>query len=127
MSTPKKGVAYDFSTGLGDSTDAGKFVINPTIAAGDFQVSKDGGTFANLATLPVVTPSGSRAVKVSLSATEMNADKVVVIAVDAAGAEWTEVFVFIDAPVSNVDDILKTSDLAAALVAIHLDHIFAVD
>lgn len=65
--------------------------VNPTIAAGDFKVSIDGGALANLATLPAVTPAGSTMVKFSLSAGEMNGDNITVVCLDAAGAEWCDV------------------------------------
>ena len=91
MSLPRKGIAYEFYITLIDTLDSTKFKVNPTIAAGDFQVSKDGGTFVNLATLPVVTPAGGRIVKISLSALEMDADNVNGQGVDVAGDEWQEV------------------------------------
>lgn len=109
MAEPVKGVAYDFPVGL-DSVLATGFQVNPTIAAGDFQISKDFGTFANLATLPVVTPPGSTSVKVSLSALEMTADKILILAKDTAGDEWDEMQAFIETPVStsqSVIDILE--------------------
>jgi len=109
VATPKKNTAYVFSVGLVDSTDAGVFLTNPTIAAGDFQVSTGFGALANLATLPAVDPANSGIVKISLSAAEMNADEVIVKGKDAAGAEWSDVHVHIDAPVSNIDDVV-TSD-----------------
>lgn len=105
MALPQKGVAYDFYTPLVSVANTPAFQVNPTIAAGDFKISKDGGSFNNLATLPVVTPAGSRMVKISLSATEMTADKVVVQCVDVAGAEWEETMHFIDVPLFNVDGV----------------------
>ncbi len=100
MSEPVKGVAYDFALGL-DAVLTTGFQANPTLAAGDFKISKDYGTFANLATLPIVAPASSTSVKISLSATEMDADKIVVFAQDQAGDEWNERRVFIDNPVAN--------------------------
>ena len=97
MAEPIKGIAYDFSIGL-DSVLGTGFQANPTLAAGDFTISKDNGAFANLTTLPVVTPSGSTSVLVSLSATEMDADKIVIFAQDQADDEWNEAQVFIDVP-----------------------------
>ena len=110
MALPKKGEAYVFYIGLTDSLDAEAFKANPTIAAGDFQISKDGGAFTNLTTLPSVDPAGSVGVKVSLSADEMSADKIQILAQDQAGDEWFEVLAFIDAPTGNIDtavDILE--------------------
>lgn len=109
MAEPLKGVAYEFPLGL-DSILGPGFQVNPTLQAGDFQISKDFGAFANLATLPVVTPAGSSSVKVNLSATEMTADKILIEAKDAAGSEWEEAQIFIDVPVANTQsavDILE--------------------
>jgi hypothetical protein len=109
MSSPKKNTAYVFYISLVDSADTGAFKASPTIAAGDFQVSGDGAAFADLATLPVVDPAGSIGVKVSLSAAEMNFDKIMVQCIDAAGNEWDDVLIFIDATVANVDDIASST------------------
>jgi hypothetical protein len=105
MAEPKSGVAYQLFVVLDSRAETG-FQVNPTIAAGDFQVSTDGGAFSNLDTLPVVTPAGSRTVQVDLSAAEMTGDKVTVLGVDAAGDEWSDIFVFIDAPEDTTDDIV---------------------
>jgi hypothetical protein len=100
----KKNTEYIFYISL-VSQSTGQFQANPTLAAGDFKVSKDGGALANLTTLPAVTPAASKAVKVTLSSTEMNADNVVVIGSDAAGAEWDDVFINIQTSVSQIDDL----------------------
>lgn len=69
----------------------GNFKANPTIAAGDFQVSKDGGALANLSTLPSVSPASSIWVKITLSATEKNADNVAVQCIDQTSPkEWAD-------------------------------------
>jgi hypothetical protein len=100
----KKNTEYIFYISL-VSQSTGQFQSSATIAAGDFKVSKDGGALANLTTLPAVTPAASKAVKVTLSSTEMNADNVVVIGSDAAGAEWDDVFINIQTSVSQIDDL----------------------
>ena len=86
---PKSGVAYIFYGCLVSQADTKLFKSTPTLAAGDFKVSIDGGAFANLATLPTNTP-GTYAVKFSLSAAEMTGDNILVVASDAAGAEWCD-------------------------------------
>ena len=86
---PKSGVAYIFYGCLVSQADTKLFKSAPTIAAGDFKVSIDGGAFANLATLPTNTP-GTFSVKFSLSAGEMTGDNILVVASDAAGAEWCD-------------------------------------
>lgn len=114
MAAPKKGVAYDFYDGVLSVGNSGTFQNNPTIATGDFKISKDDGAFTNLATLPAVTPAGSSTIKFSLSATEMNADKIAIQGIDAAGDEWTEFKAFIDNTVSNIDDLSLASALSTA-------------
>jgi len=112
MATPRRGVSYQFPMYLGDASDPDTFRVNPTIAAGDFQISKDGGAFVDLTNLPVVTPSGSIRVLISLSATEMTADKIDVVAIDVAGSEWQSLTAFIDAPIINETD----TDLRLTLI-----------
>ena len=82
-----KGVACIVHTGL-VSQATGNVQTNPTIAEGDFRISKYGGTLVNLATLPAVTPAGGKIVRISLSADEKNADRVNIVGSDQAGAEW---------------------------------------
>ncbi len=115
MSSPKRGVAYDFPIALVDSSDTGSFKASPTRAAGDFKISKDGGAYANLATLPTNVPAGSINVKIVLSATEMTADKITIQCIDAAGAEWDDVLIFIDATVANIDDVVRSTTPANTL------------
>ncbi len=110
MTLPVKGSTYSFDLALVNASAPTDFLANPTIAAGDFQVSKDGGAYANLASLPSISPSGSIQVVVSLSATEMTADKVSVKGIDVAGAEWRDVFIGIDIPVSTVDSLADSNN-----------------
>jgi len=85
-----KGQAYTFYVSLLSQADKDIFQVNPTLAAGDVKVSIDGGALNNLATLPVVTPAGSKLVKVDLSAEEMNGDHINVVFSDQAGDEWCD-------------------------------------
>ena len=87
---PVKNEDFNLYVSLQDLATTGKFKSNPTIAAGDFKVSKDGGALTNLTTLPAVTPAASVMLKLTLSATEMNADSVTVVGIDAAGSEWAD-------------------------------------
>ena len=107
MAEPVRATAYTFYVSVIDSADSTSFKLNPTIAAGDFKVSTDGSTFANLSTLPVVTPSGSIAILVSLSVLEMTGDKIVVRGIDVAGAEWDDIMIFVDVPTALPLDILE--------------------
>lgn len=88
---PVKNEDFIVYVALQDAEDSKSFRANPTIASGDFQISKDGGAFANLATLPAVTPASGVAVKITLSATEMNADNVVITGIDQTTTkEWSD-------------------------------------
>ncbi len=95
-SPPKKGEDWEIPIALEDATNPGFAKANPTLAAGDVKISKDGGAEANLATLPVVEPASSRGVKVVLSATEMTMDKGYVLFHDqTVPAEWNDLFISI--------------------------------
>jgi len=107
MSTPKKNTAYIFDIALVDVAGNAAFKSNPTIATGDFKVSTDNGALANLATLPAVNPASSIIVKVSLSASEMNGDKIMIQCIDAAGSEWGDAFIFLDTTTQTIDDMVN--------------------
>lgn len=87
---PVRGREYIFYLSLVDAADTTLFKANPTLASGDVKISKDGGAEANLGTLPTVTPASGRHVKVTVSATEMDADNVSIVFHDAAGVEWCD-------------------------------------
>lgn len=76
---PVRGEDFQTDIQLEDWQQPGRFAVDPTLAAGDVKVSKDGGALANITTLPSASPAGSVNVAVALSATEMTADKVTVI------------------------------------------------
>lgn len=106
MTLPVKNQAYIFYMALVDKLDPDTFKANPTIATGDFKVSTDGVAFANLTTLPVVDPSGSITVKITLSAAEMTGDKVNIQGIDVSGAEWQDTLAIIDVPEGSVETLL---------------------
>jgi hypothetical protein len=60
-------------------------------AAGDVKVSKDGGDFANITTLPSLVSAGKGLYLLSLSATEMEANHVFVRITDVAGGIFRDV------------------------------------
>lgn len=103
--TPKKGVEYIFYIGLTSQADTKLLQANPTIAAGDFKVSIDGGSFNNPSTLPAVTPASGKAVKCVLSTSEMNGDNIIFVASDAAGAEWCDQIINIQTSARQIDDL----------------------
>lgn len=103
--TPKRAAQYICYVGVADQANTKLLKANPTIAAGDFKVSVDGGAFANLATLPTVTPASGTAVKITLSASEMTGDNIVVACIDAAGAEWCDQLINIQTSARQIDDL----------------------
>jgi len=65
------------------------YKVNPTLAAGDVKISKDGGALANLATLPAVTPAGSTDVKITVSVAETQCKQGVITFIDQTSPkEW---------------------------------------
>lgn len=113
---PKRGVEYIFYVGLVSQADAKLLKANPTLAAGDVQISKDGGAFANLTTLPTVTPASGKAVKVTVSATEMTSDNVTIVFSDAAGAEWCDLIINIATAARQIDDLATPTNITAGTI-----------
>lgn len=103
--TPLKNIAFIMYIALPSQSNPNIFQSTPTLAAGDFKVSIDGGTLNNLTTLPTVTPASNKMVKVSLSSSEMNGDNITVVCSDAAGAEWRDVVINIQTSVRQIDDL----------------------
>lgn len=88
---PVRGEDFIFYVTLEDVANPGSIKLNPTIASGDFKVSKDDGALANLTTLPTVSPAASGWVKISLSVSEMTADNVKVQWIDQTSPkEWAD-------------------------------------
>ncbi len=82
----------------------GAIITDPSIASGDFKISKDGGAFVNLATLPAVSPSGSPSVFAVYSATEMTSSVIVVWGVDQSSV-WADVFFSFQVPNATAETI----------------------
>ena len=95
MAIETYGVAFSFCVSLVDRANRPQFKASPTIAAGDFKVSTAGGALTNLATLPDVYPSGSKSVRIQLSAGEMTGETVTVVGSDVAGSEWDDILISI--------------------------------
>jgi hypothetical protein len=74
-------------------------LANPTLATGDVKISKDGGAFANLTTLPTVTPASGVAVRVELSAAEAEFTRATIAFVDqTAPKAWEDWVVLLHSP-----------------------------
>ncbi len=92
---PQKNVAYTFRCpGLISQATFVAFQANPTLAAGDVKLMKDGGALANITTLPAAISSGKQ-LTVALSQTEMNCDELIIVFSDVAGAEWADLCITI--------------------------------
>lgn len=102
---PKKNTAFTFYTSLTSQANTKIMQVSPTLAAGDVKVAVDDAAPANLATLPVVDADFTKRVKVALSASEMNGDRISVIFADAAGAEWCDQTWDIPTSTRQTDDL----------------------
>ena len=111
---PKKNTTHAFEASLVDSTDRPEFKANPTLAAGDILVYKDGASGANIATLPTAIDSG-RVLTFSLSAAEMNADRVFIECRDVAGGEWDAVSFLIETSSQQIADLATATAVTNAI------------
>lgn len=106
MVPPKINTQYILYLSLPSAGNLGLIQANPTLAAGDVKVSTDGGAFANLGTLPTVTPAAGKAVKMTLSTTEMNGDNILVVFSDQTSpAEWLDIVISIQTSARQIDDL----------------------
>lgn len=67
---------------------------NPTLATGDVTISKDGGTFNNLGTLPSCSPASGVSVVVPLSSAELTCKFAIIKFVDQTSPKEWEDFIF---------------------------------
>lgn len=98
---------------LAPRTADGTFQTNPTLAAGDVKISIDDGAYANLTNLPVVTPTGSKTVKITLTQAETNGDTLVIMFSDQAGAEWCDQVLTVQTVANNFDSLALASGVNA--------------
>lgn len=110
----KKNTAYIIYVALESVATAGAFQTNPTLASGDFKVSIDGGSLANLTTLPTVTPTAGKMVKISLSSAEMNGDNITIVCSDASGGEWKDLVLNLQTTANQIDDLATPTNITAA-------------
>lgn len=114
--TPKKNSAFIIYASLPSVANSSNFQSNPTIAAGDFKVSIDGGTLNNMTNLPTVTPASSKMVQFSLTSTEMNGDNITIVGSDAAGNEWKDVIINIQTTARQIDDLAYPATSGRSIV-----------
>lgn len=92
------------------SQSTGEFQAAPTIAAGDFQRSINGGAFANMDNIPVVTPAAGKVIAITLSVAETTCDRLTIIGSDAAGAEWDDVFICVPITPNPLEGVALADD-----------------
>ena len=89
-SLPYKGQEWETSITLVDADSRPDLQSNPTLAAGDAKISKDYGSFSNLATLPDA-PNSDAQVRIQLSSSEMDANVILIQLIDqTATKEWDD-------------------------------------
>ena len=88
MGNPTQAQAFSFEITL-ISQSTKDIAVNPTIAAGDFKIFKDGALDGNLDTLPLVSDPSHGVVTVAVSAAEVTGcSRICIQAKDVADAEW---------------------------------------
>lgn len=123
---PTYGQQFSFSLALVDRSNRPSFKSNPTIAPGDFSISKDGDAFVLLTNTPSSVPTGGVSVEVILTAVEMQANNIVVFARDVSGSEWDDVLINITPLTSSA--VVFTSGALTSITSIsnlalsHLGH-----
>ena len=91
---------------LVDASDGKSFKASPTIASGDFKVSRDGDALANPGTIPVVDPAASIWVKMVLTQAEINGDNLLVQGIDQTGSkEWADIALNIPTGTRKLEDL----------------------
>ena len=86
------GQTFTLEFSLEDQSNAGLFKADPTIAAGDFTISVNGGAFENVDNIPTVAPASGERVALVIAAAETTAagagGLIFIRCKDAAGDEW---------------------------------------
>lgn len=118
---PVRGAAFSFAISLVSQADTDTFQDNPTLAAGDVKIVKDGVLDDNIDSLPTAVTSLTRVLNVALSATEMTADRVDVLFHDAAGSEWQDALVSIYTAAQTLDTTDGVADTINGVVG-HTDY-----
>jgi len=98
-----KATQYSTRIVLKNYKNSSSVKISPTIVAGDFKVSIDGGVLINLTNLPVESPVGSGLILLTLTASEMNGDVITIIGIDqSAKKEWADLVFSINTAYSGI-------------------------
>lgn len=99
---PVKGEDFVAYIALQDMINSGSYKSSPTIASGDFKLSKDGNTWANLDITSsansyiIAASAGGILLKLYISASDMNCDGITIAGIDQTSPkEWADFFLFI--------------------------------
>ena len=102
---PLRAATFTYEIALVSQADSALFQVNPTLAAGDVVIYKDGVLDGNADNIPTVVGASS-IVTHTLSIAEMTADRITIIYKDVAGAEWQDLVVNIQTvTTSQIDDL----------------------
>ena len=101
---PLKGAQYSFDICLVSQVAKDIFKTSPTLAAADITVALDGAGANNITNLPASPADG--VIHVTLTAAEMNADRVAVLFHDVAGNEWQDALVTIDTDTAQASSVV---------------------
>lgn len=112
---PVKASGYAFEVSLVSQTDTDIWQTPVTLAAGDVLVSKNGSKgWANITTLP--TEPGTKGVlSVTLSTSEMNADRIAVLFHDDSGGQWQDALITIFTAEKTFNDLPTGTQVADAV------------
>lgn len=117
---PIKGSAFTFYISLVSQADNNIIKTTPTLAAGDVTISKDGGNYANIGTLPTQVQT-TGVLSVAATSDEMNANQVTLLFHDVSGAEWQDALINIfTVSEASVSSFVSSSD-AVILAANAID------
>jgi len=107
---PIKGAAFTYEAALVSQADTDIFQAAATLVAGDVLVYSDAAAGSNAANIPTVIGSG-KVVTHTLSTTEMDADRVVILYSDQTGDEWQDLIVTIQTAGVLVDDLPTAAEV----------------
>ena len=102
---------------------------NPTIATGDFRLSIDGGTFANVT--PTVSPASGPQLAFALTASQCEGTRLYIVGIDlSATKEWEDVDIWLHTPLAEGGVVGKitsgtpttTSFISTYLTGANTDH-----
>jgi len=116
------GQTYTLEFSLEDQSNAGLWKANPTLAAGDFQISVNGAGFENVDNIPTVAPAAGRRVALVIAAAETTAagagGLIYIAGVDASGDQWYDISFSVRVHAATGDAALTGDAMTLAASAI---------